>query len=49
MTKDESELRELERFLAAVDEGLADSEAGRVIDDEELDRELEEWLGREEM
>jgi len=33
-------LSEQQRFLAAVDEGWADSEAGRVIDDDELDREL---------
>ena len=38
-------LRERERFLAAIEEGLADADAGRVIDDEALDRELEADLG----
>lgn len=33
-------LSEQQRFLAAIDEGWADSEAGRVVDDDELDREL---------
>jgi predicted transcriptional regulator len=36
---------EKERFLAAVRDGLADSEAGRVISDEELGRDLDEALG----
>ena len=33
-------MQERERFLDAVREGLADSEAGRLIDDSELDAEL---------
>ena len=33
-------LQEHDRFVAAVREGLADSEAGRLIDDEELTAEL---------
>ncbi len=33
------------RFIEAVDEGLADSNAGRLIDDAELTRELDETLG----
>jgi hypothetical protein len=36
---------ERERFLAAVREGLADAEAGRVVDDEELDSFLDEQFG----
>ena len=34
------------RFLTAVDEGLADAEAGRVLSDEELDKALDEQLGK---
>lgn len=34
-------LQEHDRFLAAVEEGLADSEAGRLIEDEVLTAELE--------
>jgi predicted transcriptional regulator len=34
-----------ERFVAAVEEGLADLEAGRVVDDDELTRELDEEFG----
>lgn len=41
-------LREHDRFLEAVYEGLADSEAGRVIEDEELTEELETALGAAE-
>ena len=33
--------REHDRFLAAVREGLADAEAGRVIEDEDLAAELD--------
>lgn len=33
------------RFLAAVHEGLADAESGRLVSDEELGRELDEELG----
>jgi uncharacterized protein (DUF433 family) len=36
---------ERERFLEAVEEGLADAEAGRVISDEELRACLDEELG----
>lgn len=35
-----------DRFLAAVEEGLADVEAGRVVSDEELERDLELELAR---
>lgn len=38
-------LREHDRFLEAVREGLADSEAGRVVEDEALSGELEAALG----
>jgi prevent-host-death family protein len=38
-------LREHDRFLEAVHEGLADSEASRVIEDEALTGELETGLG----
>jgi predicted transcriptional regulator len=34
-----------ERFIAAVKEGLADSEAGRVFEDEEVKRLLDEEFG----
>lgn len=39
-------IRERERFLSAVREGLADADAGRMIDDEELERELDQEFGR---
>src|SRR5213593_4825637 len=39
-------LRERDRFLEAVREGLADSEAGRVVEDKVLTRELEAALGK---
>jgi prevent-host-death family protein len=39
-------LHEQAEFVSAVHEGLADSEAGRVIDDEELDRELDKEVRR---
>jgi prevent-host-death family protein len=39
-------LREQAEFVTAVREGLADSEAGRVIDDDELGRVLDKELGR---
>src|SRR5215203_3580278 len=39
------ELHERERVLAAVEEGLSDLRAGRVIDDEELEQELDEQFG----
>ena len=33
------------RLLAAVEEGLADTAAGRVVSDEQLQRDLDEWFG----
>lgn len=33
------------RFLAAIDEGLTDSKAGRVVSDEELGRMLDDEFG----
>jgi len=33
-------------FIAHLEEGLADAEAGRVIDDEELGRELDATFGK---
>jgi prevent-host-death family protein len=45
ITPDEFDrLRELDQFLDAVHEGLADSEAGRVIDDASLTAELDAAL-----
>jgi len=45
ITPDEFDrLRELDQFLDAVHEGLADSEAGRVIDDAALTTELDAAL-----
>ncbi len=41
-------LNENARFLEAVDDGLSDSAAGRVIDDAKLTRELDEALGSPE-
>jgi prevent-host-death family protein len=38
-------LRERDRFLEAVGEGLADSEAGRVVEDHELGSEIDATLG----
>ena len=38
-------IQERDQFLAAVREGLADSEAGRLIDDEELDGDLDAEFG----
>jgi predicted transcriptional regulator len=38
-------LDERERFIAAVNQGLADSEAGRVFDSEEVSRLLDEEFG----
>ncbi len=37
--------REHQRFMQAVHQGLADSEAGRVIEDEQMGSELEEEFG----
>jgi prevent-host-death family protein len=39
-------LSERERFVAAVEEGLADAEAVRLIPDEELGRELDRRFGK---
>jgi prevent-host-death family protein len=39
------ELHDRERVVAAVERGRADLRAGRVIDDEELSRELDEKYG----
>lgn len=38
-------LQEQERFFAAVREGLEDSEAGRLVDDEQLAAEIEAEFG----
>jgi len=38
-------LREHDRFLEAVHEGLADAEAGRTISDEELGAKLDDLFG----
>ena len=38
-------LRERERFVEAVHEGLADADAGRVITDEELGARLDDLFG----
>jgi prevent-host-death family protein len=38
-------LQEYDRFLAAVREGLSDSEAGRLIDDDALSAELDAEFG----
>lgn len=38
-------LTEAARFIAAVSEGLADSDAGRLVSDEDLEQELEAELG----
>ncbi len=37
--------REHDRFVAAVRDGLADAEAGRVVNDQQLERELELEFG----
>jgi prevent-host-death family protein len=39
-------LAERERFVSAVEEGIADSEAGRVVADEDLGRELDRRFGK---
>ena len=41
-------LHERDRFLEAVREGLADAEAGRVVEDKVLTRELDAALGKAE-
>lgn len=38
-------LRAHDRFISSVREGLAEAEAGRTIDDEELGRRLDETFG----
>lgn len=42
------QLSSRERFLEAIYQGLSDSEEGRVIDDEDLARELEAEFGKAE-
>ena len=37
-------LTERDRFVTAVGNGLADAEAGQIIDDDDLERELERQL-----
>jgi prevent-host-death family protein len=39
------QMRERDRFVAAVREGLADSKAGRVLEDDEVERMLDERFG----
>jgi len=39
------QMRERDRFVAAVREGLADSKAGRVLEDDEVERTLDERFG----
>jgi prevent-host-death family protein len=39
------QMRERDRFVAAVREGLADSKAGRVLEDDEAERILDERFG----
>ena len=39
------QLTETARFISAVSEGLADSEMGRLVSDEDLGHELEAMLG----
>ena len=43
--EDFDRIQERSRFLDAVREGLADSEAGRLIDDDELGAELDAEFG----
>ena len=38
-------MNERESFLAAIREGLADAEAGRLVEDEEVERILNEEFG----
>lgn len=38
-------MNEQRRFLQAVQEGLADAEAGKVLEDDEMSRELEAEFG----
>jgi len=39
-------LAERERFVASIEEGLADAEAGRLVPDDQLGRELDRRFGR---
>ena len=39
-------MAERERLVASIEEGIADAEAGRVISDEELGRELDRRFGK---
>jgi prevent-host-death family protein len=43
--EDFDRLRQRARFMRAVGEGLADSDAGRVVSDRELSRQLDEEFG----
>ena len=43
--EDFDRIRERERFMAAIQEGLADAEAGRLLSSEEVDRELDLEFG----
>lgn len=43
--QDAADLTERARFIGAIERGLADVAAGRVIDDDELGRELDAELG----
>lgn len=43
--EDFDQLRERDRFMAAVQEGLADAEAGRLLEDDEVERLLDEEFG----
>ena len=43
--EDFDRMREKDRFMAAVQQGLADAEAGRLFDSEEVDRELDLEFG----
>jgi prevent-host-death family protein len=45
-TEEFDQLTSQARLLAAIDEGLADAKAGRVLSDEELDAVLDEQLGK---
>ena len=40
------DIEERVRFLAAIDKGLADIKAGRVIPHEQVKESLREWLSR---
>jgi prevent-host-death family protein len=47
ITPDEFDrLRERDRFVAAVREGLAEAEAGLLLEDEEVERAIDEEFGR---